>query len=146
MKNAVFWYVMPPGYCKSRRFGAKYHFHQGENNQRARNSATVISNRCTFADSCHLDHRGDTFLRNVGLQKPDCVTSQKTGFVILEHIQEEEKSRLPVGYRVVTELTMKHIIFWDVTPYIISDRYCFGLICCLCLQGRRDLMFCPQDI
>jgi hypothetical protein len=43
MKNAIFWDVAPYGYCKNRRFGGNYRFHnQGDGNQQARRNVRLL--------------------------------------------------------------------------------------------------------
>jgi hypothetical protein len=78
MKNSVFWDVRPSGFCMNRRFGGTYRLqHQGDNNPGPVNVGKEI-----FADSCHPDDRGITFLRNIGSYKGhSALTSQKTAFL-----------------------------------------------------------------
>jgi hypothetical protein len=44
MKNAIFWDVVPCGYCVNRRFGGTYRLHlQGIRNPRARNQREQVA-------------------------------------------------------------------------------------------------------
>jgi hypothetical protein len=52
MKNALFWDVMPCVFCKDRRFGGTYFYHQDQETPQARNK-----------------FRSNTFLRNFGCHR-----------------------------------------------------------------------------
>jgi hypothetical protein len=41
MSNAIFWEVVPCGYCKNQHFGGTYRLHhQGDKNRRTRNNVS----------------------------------------------------------------------------------------------------------
>jgi hypothetical protein len=43
-----------------------------------------------------------------------------------------------IGFDILTVVTLKMVIFWDVTPSSPVEVYrCFGGTYCLCLQDRR---------